>query len=204
VRDLLRSLSYKLSQLLCPGIHDQAQYGRRLGQALDDARWWLGKSHPEAAALAHMLLDSEISYLGVTPHRDENWTWQPPVHVNDVPGLRAWLDGRPFDVDHSPEAAHGDTVVDVLYRNHRGDVARRRVRPVRWWFGRTEWHPEEPQWLCTAVDVDREEAGRSDHECVRDFALSGVLAWSWDGKSRVLAPDAVMPVYLGVDPSRGS
>lgn len=40
------------------------------------------------------------------------------------------------------------------YRNWRGEIAERRVRPIRMEFGATEWHPE-PQWLMIAWDLDK-------------------------------------------------
>lgn len=56
------------------------------------------------------------------------------------------------------------TAVAVVYTNWRGETAEREIRPKRMWFGSTEWHPE-PQWLITAVDVQK--------GVERDFALSG-------------------------------
>lgn len=56
----------------------------------------------------------------------------------------------------------------VIYRNYRNEVRERRIRPVRWWFGTTQYHPE-PGWVCTALDLERVDA-------VRDFALTGFLA----------------------------
>lgn len=53
-------------------------------------------------------------------------------------------------------------VVSLVYRNHRGEVATRRLRPKHIWFGSTEWH-REPQWLLEAFGLDK--------QAVRDFAL---------------------------------
>lgn len=41
----------------------------------------------------------------------------------------------------------------VCYRNWRGVERCREIRPVRIFWGRTEWHPEE-QWLLEAVDTE--------------------------------------------------
>lgn len=41
--------------------------------------------------------------------------------------------------------------IDVVYRNHRGDVATRTVTPRQVWYGTTEWHPR-PQWLLDVWD----------------------------------------------------
>lgn len=59
----------------------------------------------------------------------------------------------------------GDVVL-IEYKNHRGEVAERRIRPERIWFGETEWHPE-PQWLMEAFDFDR--------MATRSFALRDVV-----------------------------
>jgi hypothetical protein len=56
----------------------------------------------------------------------------------------------------------------VRYRNHRGEEAERRIRPVRLWYGTTPWH-DEPQYLLEALDLDRGE--------LRNFALRDVQRW---------------------------
>ena len=57
-------------------------------------------------------------------------------------------------------------ILEVTYRNWRGEIAVRRIIPKLMWFGKTEWHPEE-QWLIRAFDVDK--------QVDRDFALSDML-----------------------------
>ncbi len=49
----------------------------------------------------------------------------------------------------------------VEYTNWRGETARRTIIPIRMWWGKTEWHPQE-QWMLTAWDVEK--------EATRDFA----------------------------------
>jgi len=49
----------------------------------------------------------------------------------------------------------------VEYTNWRGETARRVIRPVNLWWGKTDWHPEE-QWMLTAYDCEK--------DAVRDFA----------------------------------
>ena len=66
----------------------------------------------------------------------------------------------------SEKAGGNYDLVQFSYRNHRGEVGTRRVRPIRIWFGSTAWHPEA-QWLLEAFDLDRQGT--------RDFALSSVL-----------------------------
>ena len=53
--------------------------------------------------------------------------------------------------------------ITMTYRNWRGEVAQRTIRPVALWFGKTDWHPE-PGWLLNAWDCDKGER--------RDFALA--------------------------------
>lgn len=48
------------------------------------------------------------------------------------------------------------------YRNFRGEVAERRVRPISVVFGKNDWHPV-PQWLLVAHDLDK--------DAVRNFAM---------------------------------
>lgn len=58
------------------------------------------------------------------------------------------------------------SLVRFDYRNYKGEVETRLVRPIRLWFGSTCYHPE-PQWLLEAVDLERKET--------RDFAMVGML-----------------------------
>ncbi len=58
--------------------------------------------------------------------------------------------------------------VRILYTNHRGDTAWRRIVPESIQWGSTDWHPE-PQWLLWAFDLDR--------DAVRTFALRDIWRW---------------------------
>ena len=58
--------------------------------------------------------------------------------------------------------------VKILYRNHRGIVAVRHIKVVKWYFGEVQWHPGH-QWLLEATDLDKGE--------MRTFAMADVLAW---------------------------
>lgn len=60
-------------------------------------------------------------------------------------------------------------LVSFRYVNYKGDVAVRRVRPIRVWFGSTSWHPVA-QWLLEGFDLDKQET--------RDYAMSGVSDWA--------------------------
>lgn len=54
--------------------------------------------------------------------------------------------------------------VEVTYTNHRGETAKRRLLPIKMWFGCTAWHPTAQHFL-KAFCLDRQET--------RDFAMSG-------------------------------
>lgn len=59
--------------------------------------------------------------------------------------------------------------VTFIYKNHRGETARRNVQPISIKFGATQWYPEA-QWLLEAYDNDK--------EAVRLFALKRIKDWS--------------------------
>jgi hypothetical protein len=61
-------------------------------------------------------------------------------------------------------------IVAILYTNHRGETATRRVTPERIWFGETKWHEGE-QWFLDAIDEDRPGRYR------RSFAMRGIQKW---------------------------
>ncbi|WP_287176466.1 hypothetical protein [Mesorhizobium sp.] len=65
-------------------------------------------------------------------------------------------------IDHA-EAALAE--LQFAYTNHRGESGRRRVVPIRVWFGSTNWHPTQ-QWFLRALDLDKDEE--------RDFAFADV------------------------------
>jgi hypothetical protein len=58
--------------------------------------------------------------------------------------------------------------VKVKYTNYRGETAVRTIVPIRFYFGTTEYHPEE-QWLVELWDVDR--------GAIRIYALKEITEW---------------------------
>jgi hypothetical protein len=82
----------------------------------------------------------------------------------------------------------------VIYRNYRDEVRERHIRPVRWWFGKTEYH-SKPGWVCTAVDLDRKPEDGS--VVTRDFALTGFLAIGQDAVDNYRAVQAALVVAAG-------
>lgn len=69
------------------------------------------------------------------------------------------------ETDKTPSA---DRAIKIVYRNHRGEVGTRRIKPITIWFGSSQWHPE-PQWLMEAMDLEK--------NVVRDFALKDITSW---------------------------
>jgi predicted DNA-binding transcriptional regulator YafY len=59
--------------------------------------------------------------------------------------------------------------VMIEYTNHRGEHATRRIRPVRIWYGSTEWHRSD-QWLLEAHDYAR--------SATRNFAMAEITSWA--------------------------
>jgi hypothetical protein len=59
----------------------------------------------------------------------------------------------------------------IDYTNYRGERSWREVYPVRFWYGHTPQHPRDG-WLMTALTERRGAVVE------RDFAMSGIHAWS--------------------------
>lgn len=59
-------------------------------------------------------------------------------------------------------------IVTITYENHRGEITQRRIEPLHFYFGSTEWHPT-PQYLLLAFDHDKKEW--------RDFGMFGIKRW---------------------------
>ena len=58
--------------------------------------------------------------------------------------------------------------IKVRYTNYRGETAVRTIVPINFYFGKTEYHPEE-QWLIRLWDVDR--------NAERIYALKEITEW---------------------------
>ena len=69
--------------------------------------------------------------------------------------------------------------ITFAYRNHRGEVATRHVRPVAFRFGTAPPWYTEPQWILEAFDVEK--------GAMRSFAWKGVIVAT---VARDVAPDA--------------
>lgn len=56
----------------------------------------------------------------------------------------------------------------IVYKNWKGEVGLRRIKPIQVFYGATEWHPAA-QWLLKALDVEK--------NAERDFALGDIQSW---------------------------
>jgi hypothetical protein len=65
------------------------------------------------------------------------------------------------------EEVSGEGFLCFRYKNYRGEVSERTVRPIRVYHGATEWHPA-PQWLLEAFDMEK--------DAVRAFAMADIQA----------------------------
>lgn len=61
--------------------------------------------------------------------------------------------------------------VAIVYTNHRGETATRRIIPHQIRFGASEWYVGE-QWFLEAYDLDR--------LAMRSFAMQAIQAWQGD------------------------
>ena len=52
------------------------------------------------------------------------------------------------------------------YTNWKNETTIRKVRPIRLWYGHTDWHKKD-QWLLKAHDLDK--------DAERDFAVKDIL-----------------------------
>jgi hypothetical protein len=59
-------------------------------------------------------------------------------------------------------------VVEIDYTNHRGERRWRRIRLLRMFWGKNEWHTTMC-WLVYAMDLEKKQ--------FRYYALSGVHEW---------------------------
>ena len=58
------------------------------------------------------------------------------------------------------------TPLKFEYINWEGKYAVRIVQPIKLWFGKTQWHPQEG-WLLKALDLDKNEE--------RDFSVKDII-----------------------------
>ena len=61
------------------------------------------------------------------------------------------------------------TTVTFTYRNYRGEISVRLMRPIMVAFGANGFHPE-PQWLLHGWDINR--------DAERTFAMKDISDWA--------------------------
>lgn len=64
-----------------------------------------------------------------------------------------------FDKENTP-------ILTFEYINWQGEKGKRKVQPIKLWYGKTEFHKEE-QWLLKAWDID--------NKAERDFAVKDII-----------------------------
>lgn len=121
----------------------------------------------------HGAMKAELSRLLNSPE----WSGQEPSGESEVE--KALLDAATEDAENQPALPGlqlperdlpikqlSDEPLVVLYSNWRGEIALRRILPLKLRHASTEWHPDR-QWLLQAYDLDK--------DAFRDFALSDFL-----------------------------
>ena len=73
------------------------------------------------------------------------------------------MDTKKLRVDVNEEE-----VVEIEYKNWRGETNKTKILPEHIFFGSTEWHSEE-QWFLNAYDLELDS--------YRDFPLNEILKW---------------------------
>ena len=58
--------------------------------------------------------------------------------------------------------------ISICYTNYRGETSIRKIIPIKIWFGKTDWHPDN-QWLLDATDLEK--------NAERSFAIKDIKAW---------------------------
>jgi hypothetical protein len=59
-----------------------------------------------------------------------------------------------------------DKSLTFEYKNWEGEIAVRKVLPIKLWWGKTKWHTKKG-WLLKALDLDKKEE--------RDFSVKDII-----------------------------
>ncbi|XHE14388.1 hypothetical protein PCC82_06540 [Agrobacterium deltaense] len=120
--------------------------------------------HEDNAEVAQFALHKVSNPRDAQPQEAEKF--YPVIAVNMSGFERAAAAIKQFGVDLKAFLEPLDIApLSFRYRNYRGEVSVRTVRPLNIYFGSTEWHPE-PQWLLAATDIEKGER--------RDFAIKDI------------------------------
>lgn len=93
------------------------------------------------------------------------------THIDDFFDIKKplkWTYINASNLEKTVEEMEKKKIVNILYKNYRGETALRQVVPKKTWFGSTDWHPEE-QWLLDAYDIEK--------EADRSFAMKDIQSW---------------------------
>ena len=103
-----------------------------------------------------------FDHTGVDEWEFAGWSWEQDCFTQGVGNVVGWYPLQRPDQHSTTPATEPQGLAHIVdYTNWRGETARRVIRPVRMWWGKTEWHPEE-QWMLTAWDCEKDD--------LRDFA----------------------------------
>ncbi|MDP3148201.1 MAG: hypothetical protein Q8N83_03630 [Ignavibacteria bacterium] len=58
--------------------------------------------------------------------------------------------------------------VKICYTNYRGETNFREIIPIKIWFGKTDWHPEEG-WLMDVYDINK--------KAERSLSIKDIKLW---------------------------
>ncbi len=120
--------------------------------------------HEDNAEIAQFALQKVSNPRDAKPQEAEKF--YPVIAVNMSGFERAAAVIKQFGIDLKAFLEPLDKApLSFRYRNYRGEVSVRTVRPINIYFGSTEWHPE-PQWLLAATDIEKGER--------RDFAIKDI------------------------------
>jgi predicted DNA-binding transcriptional regulator YafY len=61
-----------------------------------------------------------------------------------------------------------EQTVQIVYTNWKGETGERTIKPIKLWYGATEYH-HEAQWLLRALDIEKNDE--------RNFAMKDILEW---------------------------
>lgn len=80
--------------------------------------------------------------------------------------------GENLDLQNMLLAMRDPITLRCEYKNWRGETSVRRIQPIRFWHGSTDWHPK-PGLMLRALDMDK-NAERDF--CVADFNTATLTA----------------------------
>lgn len=87
----------------------------------------------------------------------DEWLASPDVHFDEGVAAPGYVKDEPRDEKRA---------LTFLYTNYRGETTIRHAVPLEWFWGHTEFYPED-QWLVRAYDLDK--------QAERTFAVTRML-----------------------------